>query len=339
MSSGLDEDAQVKLAIQLSLNQNQPVPSFNSGERENIGRDGVGSNCESTNGRTRGIRGRFFKSKSRNSSPSDNNESPITYDNISDERKKSKIYKARRSLRVKNVQHLPPGGDGDTWIEGFAVSTPEVSEASADGTVNITPFVRSYFYSQNTGRREWDEPPSGASSVRYASREARALAEVQADALANEILTGTREHMIPRQQATINEDDEFQRAVKLSVKELSRKASIEESKASDDSLERAMELSRLECQKNLQKRSACDTEDEAIALAMAISLSDQPSGVKSFVDDPTCHLRNHDTSHEDDVKIPAVTTITTRTALPQSNDERLHNEKNLSISENFKKEI
>ncbi|KAL7469054.1 hypothetical protein ACHAXS_009298 [Conticribra weissflogii] len=39
--------------------------------------------------------------------------------------------------------------------------------------------LRPYFQSQNTGQRVWDEPPSGASTVVYASSEARKMAQAQ----------------------------------------------------------------------------------------------------------------------------------------------------------------
>jgi hypothetical protein len=39
--------------------------------------------------------------------------------------------------------------------------------------------LRSYFQSQQTGQRTWDEPPSGASSIVYASEEARKMAMLQ----------------------------------------------------------------------------------------------------------------------------------------------------------------
>ena len=39
--------------------------------------------------------------------------------------------------------------------------------------------LRPYFQSQNTGQRVWDEPPSGASNIIYATPEARKMAEAQ----------------------------------------------------------------------------------------------------------------------------------------------------------------
>ena len=39
--------------------------------------------------------------------------------------------------------------------------------------------LRPYFQSQNTGQRVWDEPPSGASNIIYATQEARKMAEAQ----------------------------------------------------------------------------------------------------------------------------------------------------------------
>jgi len=39
--------------------------------------------------------------------------------------------------------------------------------------------IRPHFQSQKTGKREWDEPPSGASNIVYATPEARRMAHAQ----------------------------------------------------------------------------------------------------------------------------------------------------------------
>ena len=39
--------------------------------------------------------------------------------------------------------------------------------------------LRPYFQSRNTGKRVWDEPPSGASNIIYATPEARKMAQVR----------------------------------------------------------------------------------------------------------------------------------------------------------------
>ena len=39
--------------------------------------------------------------------------------------------------------------------------------------------IRSFFESSNTGKKAWDEPPSGATNIVWASEEARNLAELQ----------------------------------------------------------------------------------------------------------------------------------------------------------------
>ena len=46
-------------------------------------------------------------------------------------------------------------------------------------TVSQRLILRPYFQSQNTGQRVWDEPPSGASTILYATLEARKMAEAQ----------------------------------------------------------------------------------------------------------------------------------------------------------------
>ena len=54
-------------------------------------------------------------------------------------------------------------------------STTEVELAQAAQRLTLRP----YFQSQNTGQRVWDEPPSGASKIVYATAEARKMAQAQ----------------------------------------------------------------------------------------------------------------------------------------------------------------
>lgn len=115
-------------------------------------------------------------------------------------------FSARRSARVSTKKFAE--GDNDTWHENLAVvENPQaVSSAAAaaasssgrsnsndttgngtanDGTAEATPqlTLRSYFQSKSTGQRVWDEPPSGASNVVYASEEVRRMAMIQMEDL------------------------------------------------------------------------------------------------------------------------------------------------------------
>jgi len=53
--------------------------------------------------------------------------------------------------------------------------TPEEKDI-ADASQRLQ--LRPYFQSRNTGKRAWDEPPSGASNIIYATPEARKMAQV-----------------------------------------------------------------------------------------------------------------------------------------------------------------
>ena len=113
-------------------------------------------------------------------------------------------FSARRSARVSTKKFAE--GDNDTWHENLAViENPQAASASAattpssgresndggnrnnDGTASDAAVpqltLRSYFQSKATGQRVWDEPPSGASHVVYASEEVRRMAMVQMEDL------------------------------------------------------------------------------------------------------------------------------------------------------------
>jgi len=201
--------------------------------------------------------------------------------------RKSTLYRARRSLRVKDAKDLSilRGGDGDTWIEAFAVSSADVSEPRSDGVVNITPKMRSYFYSQKTGKKEWDEPPSGASKIEFASEQTRALAEAQGLTLANEMMSGqSQEHNESEEINGIScdilgGDKDLQLALEISRKEASTYnfdqtiAKSFQSSKEDQALKIALKMSKNVS--NDQGRTSNDKKEaEALSMAMALSLSE-----------------------------------------------------------------
>ena len=65
------------------------------------------------------------------------------------------------------------GGSGDGDDDRSDDDGADVAEASQRLT------IRPYFQSQKTGKRVWDEPPSGASNIVYATPEARRMAHAQ----------------------------------------------------------------------------------------------------------------------------------------------------------------
>ena len=117
-------------------------------------------------------------------------------------------FSARRSARVSTKKFAE--GDSDTWHENLAVienpqaagavTSPSSGRESNDGgnrnssnngngnaatTDAAVPqlTLRSYFQSKSTGQRVWDEPPSGASHIVYASEEVRRMATMQMEDL------------------------------------------------------------------------------------------------------------------------------------------------------------
>ena len=58
-----------------------------------------------------------------------------------------------------NRNYLPSVGDDDTWIEILVVNIKDRKKKNTKS--------RSLFYSIETQRAWWDEPPSGASNVIY----------------------------------------------------------------------------------------------------------------------------------------------------------------------------
>ena len=123
-------------------------------------------------------------------------------------------FSARRSGRVATTQCVP---DNDTWVEALAVCEmakdskkinknvksggllKKLKSKSNAGNINSENTnsniqqkheaemamaaqrlaLRPYFQSQNTGQRVWDEPPSGASNIIYATTESRKMAQAQ----------------------------------------------------------------------------------------------------------------------------------------------------------------
>jgi len=85
-------------------------------------------------------------------------------------------FEARPSAR--RTTEGPPGADQDVWVEMLAVVETPVDNGRNRSAVPQMK-IRSYFQSQITGRRLWDEPASGASRVEFATEEMRLMAETQ----------------------------------------------------------------------------------------------------------------------------------------------------------------
>ncbi|GKZ01527.1 hypothetical protein MPSEU_001103300 [Mayamaea pseudoterrestris] len=87
----------------------------------------------------------------------------------------SSSYVPRQSNRVAANQ--TPLSDGDVWNECLSVC----EGATPSGAPKL--MVRSYFRNQRTQQKVWDEPPSGASSVKFASSDKRAKAQAKLNEL------------------------------------------------------------------------------------------------------------------------------------------------------------
>ena len=146
-------------------------------------------------------------------------------------------FSARRSARVATGRFV---ADNDTWVEALAVcETPKdakktstaakggtgllkklKSKSNAAATENTNDgsnelrqqdaemamaaqrlILRPYFQSQNTGQRVWDEPPSGASNIVYATSEALKMAQAQL-----EEMRATYAHTVAFKRAEREED-------------------------------------------------------------------------------------------------------------------------------------
>lgn len=96
-------------------------------------------------------------------------------------------YEPRRSDRVGEAAYDLAQADGDTWVERIAVceggAAPTTSPSDHGGTATTLSsnqlVLRSYFRNQRTRQRAWDEPPSGASNIAFATADDRRDAELR----------------------------------------------------------------------------------------------------------------------------------------------------------------
>ncbi|EJK76622.1 hypothetical protein THAOC_01603 [Thalassiosira oceanica] len=72
--------------------------------------------------------------------------------------------------------------------------------------------LRPYFQSQNTGERVWDEPPSGASNILFASPEARRMAEAQLEEMGDTFAKAAMKRRKAREELIEAEKDRQRKA-------------------------------------------------------------------------------------------------------------------------------
>lgn len=90
-------------------------------------------------------------------------------------------FHARQSGRVGSSITT----DHDTWVEHLAVVDMLVPNSSKGGEAKYELQVRSFFESTKTGKKTWDEPPSGAENIEHANAEVRRMAEIQKSDIAS----------------------------------------------------------------------------------------------------------------------------------------------------------
>jgi len=185
-------------------------------------------------------------------------------------------YAAKKSNRVGKLT-----GDNDTWMEGFAVVNPNSKKKSGSTSA---PSIRTYFQSQTTGQKVWDEPPSGASNILYASEETREMAQVQVDRLIEK-----NEKKKKKQQG---KDDKKKKDDEEQV-DNTKKKSKANYKSTDQALQQAIEASlhpkgekqpsdppssvTIPVKKKKKKRTE---EDVAYKMAKAASISEHKAKLK-----------------------------------------------------------
>jgi len=94
---------------------------------------------------------------------------------------------AQNTVKDDTIIDSRPGGDDDDDDD----DDDDIAAASQRLT------IRPYFQSQRTGQRVWDEPPSGASTIVYATPEARRMAHAQLEEMRSSF---AREALIRRQE-------------------------------------------------------------------------------------------------------------------------------------------
>jgi len=210
-----------------------------------------------------------------------------------DNNQKVSPYLAKKSNRAP----VNLTADNDTWVEGFAVVTVSCASNNSTNSKLYMPFskkqstqqkeedklvVRTWFESQMTGKKLWDEPPSGASNVSYASEEARLMAEKQLQRI---LRKKEKKRKVKKSKKSRNtEHDEIEKATSLSLlqNDLKQTKAMEKKKKKKSSNEEFDPLNKDKLKKMKKPQKSChkDEEDVTLALAQALSLSEHEARQK-----------------------------------------------------------
>lgn len=98
-----------------------------------------------------------------------------------------------RKLKSRSMPPSDSSGNDDNGVNDELKVDTDADVAAASQRLTIRP----YFQSQRTGQRVWDEPPSGASNIVYATLEARRMAHAQLGEMRSSF---AREALVRRQE-------------------------------------------------------------------------------------------------------------------------------------------
>jgi len=129
-------------------------------------------------------------------------------------------------------------------------------------------------------KKVWDEPPSGASNVSYASEEARLMAEKQLQRMLRKKEKKRKAKKSKKSRNT--EHDELEKAISLSLmqNDLKQTKAMEKKKKSSNAESDSLGKDSLNKMKKPQKRCHKEEEDVTLALAQALSLSEHEARQK-----------------------------------------------------------
>lgn len=201
--------------------------------------------------------------------------------NSNDNNNNEAVYEPRRSGRVNTTDFLQ--ADGDTWIEKLMVCE----------STNNKLVIRSYFRNSRTGKRVWDEPPTGASRIEPATSKMRndAHEELMIMQTALETNNDTTSSVPPTAGTGASENSNNTKKSNKKGKGFLSKLFGKKNKAKhdtntnnnaivdseDEDMQRAISLSmgiQIDNTNNMTNNGNWQAEQEALELAQAISMSE-----------------------------------------------------------------
>lgn len=178
--------------------------------------------------------------------------------------------------------------DKDVWCEYLAVVEIVIPENT--GAKRKEPRyelrIKSFFESTHTGKRSWDEPPSGATTIQYATDEERTRAKNDKEMLQTTTRSFSSDAQHPKQSPQKNSKfrlrnifNKIRRTKKTDTSDasISSETSAYEQAIQKDARIKAMKRSEHAAASKPKKSSSSMDEQDAIAMAKALSLSERES--------------------------------------------------------------